>query len=36
MNLISCSLLLIWNMAGIFLVLVLRRHRRRLDARYVW
>jgi hypothetical protein len=36
MSLISCSQFLAWNVAGIFLVLVLRRHRVRLATCYVW
>jgi len=29
-------MLLTWNVAGIFLVLVVRRHRLRLDAGFIW
>jgi hypothetical protein len=30
------SLLLLWSMTGIFLVLLMRRHRMRLNAAFAW
>jgi len=36
MNFLFFSQMLMWNVAGIFLVLVLRRHRMRLAASFAW
>jgi hypothetical protein len=36
MNKTFLVLLEIWNMAGVCLVLLVRRHRKRLEAGYVW
>jgi hypothetical protein len=36
MNSLFSSLLLMWNMAGISLVLLMRRHRLRLNVGFVW
>jgi hypothetical protein len=36
MDRVFFALLELWNMAGVCLVLLIRRHRKRLEAGYLW